>query len=84
MVLNTGRKAWVDAVDLPSLYRQKPNRTLRISRLPVNRQSVVGWVIKLEFKRVPEVFHSPARRRVEAGSNVPAPQHVGQCASQSA
>ncbi len=49
-VLNTGQDVQVDVIDLPSLHDQSPNRSLRISRLPVNRQSVVGWVIKLEFE----------------------------------
>ena len=52
-VLNTGREARVDVVDLPWLHQLKPNRGLRISKLPVNRQSLVGWVIKLEFDHLP-------------------------------
>ena len=53
VVLNTGRDARVDVADLPRLQHLTPNRGLRISKLPVNRQSVVGWVIKLEFDRLP-------------------------------
>jgi len=52
-VLNTGRPVHVDVADLPWLHDKTPNRALRISRLPVNRRSLAGWVIKLEFDRPP-------------------------------
>jgi alpha-L-fucosidase len=49
VVLNTGREVRADVADLPSLHAQTPNRGLRLRGLPVNRRSVVGWVIRLEF-----------------------------------
>ncbi len=53
IVLNTGRAARVDVADLPRLHAAAPNRCLRIFRLPINKQSLAGWVIKLEFDRLP-------------------------------
>lgn len=53
VVLNTGRAVRVDVVDLPWLHHKTPNRCLRLSALPVDRRSLVGWVIKLEFERLP-------------------------------
>lgn len=53
VVLNTGHDIHVDVADLPWLHHKSPNRCLRISGLPVNGQSVVGWVIALEFDQLP-------------------------------
>lgn len=63
IILNTGRAAHVDVLDLPWLHSKTPNHCLCINRLPVNKQSLVGWVIKLEFERLPtggQVVDTPA------------------------
>jgi hypothetical protein len=74
-VLNTGRAARVDVADLPWLHQKTPNRCLRIRGLPVNRQSVVGWVIKLEFDRLPAGGDAPVELgdtdRAVAGAQKP-------------
>ena len=52
-VLNTGQPLRTDVVTLPWLHQKEPNHCLRIPKLPVNRQSLVGWVIQLEFEHLP-------------------------------
>jgi hypothetical protein len=46
-LLNTGERVECDVPQLPSLWREHPNRCLRLKNLPVD--SMPGLVVKLEF-----------------------------------
>jgi alpha-L-fucosidase len=48
-ILHTGAPVECDVEALPRLHNLQPNRGLRIKNLPVNRDTMAGWVIKLEF-----------------------------------
>lgn len=52
-LLNTGEPAAFDVADLPRLHNQTPDRCLRLKHLPVNERPTAGWVLKLDFDRLP-------------------------------
>lgn len=53
-LLNTGEPVDFDVADLPRLHSQTPDRCLRLKHLPVNARPTAGWVIRLDFDRLPE------------------------------
>lgn len=53
-LLNTGEPVAWDVVDLPSLHAQQPQRCLRLKHLPNRERLTAGWVLELEFDRLPE------------------------------
>ncbi len=55
VLLNTGEALACDVAELPRLHNQTPNRCLRVKHLPVNERSTVGWVLKLEFDKLPAI-----------------------------
>jgi len=60
-LLNTGEQVACDVADLPRLHNQTPDRCLRVKHLPVNERSTAGWVIKLEFDKLPITQGSGAK-----------------------
>jgi alpha-L-fucosidase len=63
-LLNTGEALACDVAELPRLHNQTPNRCLRVKHLPVNDRSTAGWVLKLEFDRLP-VANVPGNKQDE-------------------
>jgi len=62
-LLNTGEPVAFDVADLPRLHNQTPDRCLRLKHLPVNDRPTAGWVIRLDFDRLPE--GTPAKDKGE-------------------
>lgn len=48
-ILNTGRNPEMDVQEFPRLFKDKPNRALRLKNLPVSSGNLTGTVIRLEF-----------------------------------
>lgn len=63
-LLNTGRPVDVDVADLPRLHNTTPDRCLRLKHLPVNTRPTAGWVVAMDFDRLPEAG-APAPRKEE-------------------
>ncbi len=63
-LLNTGEPVSFDVTDLPRLHNQTPDRCLRIKQLPVNDRPTAGWVVKLEFEKLPVVI-VPGKKAAE-------------------
>jgi len=61
-LLNTGEEVACEVAALPRLHNQKPNACLRLKHLPVNNGSTAGWVIKMEFDRLPNMTNSGAKQ----------------------
>jgi hypothetical protein len=61
-LLNTGEAVGFDITDLPRLYKENPNRCLRLKQLPITESGTAGWVIKLEFDQLPA---TPAKDKQE-------------------
>ncbi len=61
-LLNTGEAVGFDIADLPRLYKDNPNRCLRLKQLPIPESGTAGWVIQLDFDRLPA---TPPRGRQE-------------------
>ena len=61
-LLNTGAALECDGPQLPRLHGQSPDRCLRVKPLPVNERPTYGWVLKLEFDKLPAAVKSANKR----------------------